>query len=444
MGCELIGTLRPALAAALALAALTNEGRAAVSADAAAALLGPLTPMGAERAGSADGLIPAWTGTESAIVDEPAETITGATLGSFKDALPEGQKALFAKFPAYRMKLYPTRRTARAPAWVYENTFLNATRARPAAAGLAFGIEGAVGGIPFPIPQGGGEIVWNHLLAFWGGARDDHARTYLVPADGGLELTNRYREIVDFPYYAAGATSESFGAFYFKRREVSDAPPDLAGRGYIAWQPIDSARDQARFWQYLPGQGRVRRAPALGWDTPTPDGAGIESFDEYYIFSGPPDRYRFTLLGKRAMIVPYNDGTFQTRPIQGLATRDYPDPDSLRFEWHRVWVVDAELRPGQHHLAPHRRLYFDEDTWLAVYADTWDAEGRLWKFSEATMMSVPELPAVVQGCQVIFDLQNGGYVLTRVQNGEPEGFHPTGPHPDSLFAPESLAAENRP
>ena len=34
----------------------------------------------------------------------------------------------------------------------------------------------------------------------------------------------------------------------------------------------------------------VRRSPLLSYDTPTPDGAGIVSFDDYYVFSGGPDR----------------------------------------------------------------------------------------------------------------------------------------------------------
>jgi hypothetical protein len=40
----------------------------------------------------------------------------------------------------------------------------------------------------------------------------------------------------------------------------------------------------------------VRRAPSLSYDTPEPSASGLESFDDYYIFSGGLDHYRYTLL----------------------------------------------------------------------------------------------------------------------------------------------------
>ena len=60
--------------------------------------------------------------------------------------MPEGAKALFAKFPDYRMDIYPTRRSASAPQSVYDSVFQNATRAHAAPGGIATGIAGAAGG----------------------------------------------------------------------------------------------------------------------------------------------------------------------------------------------------------------------------------------------------------------------------------------------------------
>lgn len=57
----------------LALTLLATGVRAAVPQQEAAQLGGVLTPLGAERAGNADGSIPAWTGGMSAdagVVDE--------------------------------------------------------------------------------------------------------------------------------------------------------------------------------------------------------------------------------------------------------------------------------------------------------------------------------------------------------------------------------------
>jgi hypothetical protein len=442
---------------ALAMLVVIGEtGQAAVLPEVAARLQSVLTPVGAERAGNADGSIPAWTGGYSAVPpgyapgavradpfpeEKPLFSITTANVKDYAARLPEGQKALFARFPDYRMDVYPTHRTAAAPASVYASILANATRARAAPEGIAYGVAGAVGGIPFPVPQNGFEVVWNHLLAFWGIAREDHMRTYFMASDGTLELTNGYSEIVDFPYYYPNATVESFGKYYFKRREISDGPPSLAGRAYLRWEPIDSARDGAEAWQYLPRERRVRRSPALSYDTPTPDGAGIESFDDYYLFSGSPDRYEFQLIGKEEMYIPYNNNRFQMTSASRVAGPRHANPDTLRYERHRVWVVDGRLAAGKHHLAPHRRLYIDEDTWFVVYCDAWDADGRLWKFSHATMYLVPDLPAVVPASQFIYDLQGGGYVLAFVFNDETVQYKPTPPHRESDFSPETLAAE---
>jgi hypothetical protein len=413
---------------------------AAVSPEAAAALKSRLTPVGAERTGDPALGIPDWTGAlEASPAERPLFSITATNVGDYADRLPEGQKALFARFADYRMDIYPTHRSAVLPPSVYDATLANATRAQAAPDGIGRGIAGAAGGIPFPIPGNGAEAMWNHILAYWGPARDDRLRTYVMSADGVLDISNQYREIVDFPYYYPGVDPGSVGPYYFKRREVSDGPPALAGRGYLDWRPLDAGHDEFQVWQYLPGQHRVRRSPALAYDAPTPDGAGIESFDEYYLFSGSLDRYIFTLLGKRPLYVPYNNNRFHALPASAVARPGHIDPDALRWELHRVWVVDAVLAPGQHHLAPHRRFYLDEDTWFAVYAESWDEDGRLWKFGHATMYMMPELPAVVQGSTILYDLENGGYVLAFAFNGG--ALVATQPHAASVFEPETLATE---
>ena len=200
---------------AFALLGASGAAIGAVSLEQAEALRTTLTPVGAERAGNAAGTIPEWTGgytladpnyrqgdkrPDPFAADKPLFSITPANLGEHATLLPEGVKALFAKFPTYRMDVYPTRRSAAAPQYVYDNIFQNASRARPAMEGIANGVENAAGGIPFPIPKSGHEVVWNHLLAFWGAARETRLSTYVVSANGQADLTARYREVADFPY----------------------------------------------------------------------------------------------------------------------------------------------------------------------------------------------------------------------------------------------------
>jgi len=438
---------------AFALLGASGAAIGAVSLEQAEELTTTLTPVGAERAGNAAGTIPEWTGgyiladpnyrqgdkrPDPFAADKPLFSITPANLGDHAARLPEGVKGLFAKFPTYRMDVYPTRRSAAAPQYVYDNIFQNASRARPAPEGIASGVENAAGGIPFPIPKNGHEVVWNHLLAFWGAARETRLSTYVVSANGQADLTARYREVADFPYYYPDATPATAGAHYFKTLHILDAPAGKYGEGYLAWQPLNIVKDKFAAWRYLPGERRVRRGPSLSYDTPDPDASGFQTLDEYYLFFGGPDRYDFKLVGKTEMYVPYNNNRFYLTPSREVLGPNHANADALRYELHRVWVIEGTLAQGKSHIAPRRRLYIDEDTWLAVYSESWDEDGKLWKVAHGTMYLMPELPAVILGSQFVYDLVLGGYVLGFAFNDENVHYKVTAPHAPALLAPEAL------
>src|SRR5262249_36061160 len=145
---------------------------------------------------------------------------------------------------------------------------------------------------------------------------------------------------------------------------------------------------------------------------PDPDASGFQNLDEYYVFFGGPDRYAFKLLGKKELYVPYNNNRLYEQSPTNLLGPRHANTDDLRYKLHRVWVVDGTLVPGKHHVAPHRRLYLDEDTWLALYSDSWDQQGNLWKFGEATTYLMPDVPALISGSELVYDLELGGYVLS--------------------------------
>ena len=175
----------------------SHSAFAAVSADEAAALKSTLTPMGAEKAGNKEGTIPAWEGVYNKVPagykpgaarvdpfadEKPAVSISGKNMDQYAAKLSAGTAAMLKKYPNYRLDVYPTHRTGGAPDWVYENTFKNATRAKTVDDG--WGVEGAFGGIPFPIPKTGYEAMWNHNLAWVGETITYSTRCWVVTADG--------------------------------------------------------------------------------------------------------------------------------------------------------------------------------------------------------------------------------------------------------------------
>ena len=102
------------LALGLSLGLGSNLALAKITAEEAATLGGDtLTPVGAERAGNADGSIPPWTGglTEfpagyvegERLVDpfadeEPLFTITAENVDQYADKLTPGQIAMFKRY----------------------------------------------------------------------------------------------------------------------------------------------------------------------------------------------------------------------------------------------------------------------------------------------------------------------------------------------------------
>ena len=435
---------------AIASLAAPATANAAVTRMQAEALSGRLTPVGAERAGNPAGTIPPWTGgvhdggdlsIDRFSGEKPVLTIDASNVSRYAADLPDGALAMFRRYPDYRMQIFPTHRTAALPASVYQATRRNAVDAHAAADGIAFGVAGAAGGVPFPIPSNGAEVVWNHLLSFWGAAREDHVSTYLAPGDGTVIRAAGYREVTDFPYYAPNATPQSIGPYYFKTRRLQDWPAADVGEGYIAWQPLDVGANRFVAWRYLPGEHRSRRAPSLSYDTPDPDCSGYQSLDDYYLFFGGQDRYDFRILGKREMYIPYNNNR-----LAGIAARTALQPahanqDVLRYELHRVWVVQGTLAPGQHDVVSRRRLYIDEDTWHAVYSDSWDEDGRLWKFGQTTMMLVANVPAVIGGSWFTYDLQQGGYCYDFALS-RPGDYAVTALHSADTFSGEAMAADS--
>jgi hypothetical protein len=430
---------------------------AGVSAEEAAKLKTTLTPMGAEKTGNADGSIPAWTGGYTTVPpnfkpgdrhfdpfagEKPLYTITSKNMDKYADKLCESQKFLLKKYPDFRIDVYPTHRSAAAPQFVYDNTFKNATRAKTTNNGLS--MEGAYSGVPFPIPKDGYEVMWNHETNWQGIAFHTNYEAWLVPPNGTSVLTVQADFYAQHPYYMAETKSydewQKEGGFYFMFVNFVTAPSFKVGEGILCRDPVDMYGQGRQAWQYLSGQRRVRRAPAIAYDTPDFVASGQTYFDELNTFSGALDRYQWKLLGKKEMIVPYNTTKCFQAPPKVFLLKGYMDPDYVRWELHRVWVVEATLAPGKRHVVPRRLFYVDEDSWKVLQTDGYDGSGELWRYGITILVPAPEFPAAVNMGRVFWDLQSGSYVATGLAGNTKIEFEKSPQQPDSFFSPEQLAA----
>jgi hypothetical protein len=429
-----------------------QQGLAAVSAEEAAKLKTTLTPLGGERAGNKDGSIPEWDGGYTKVTpgyksgqprpdpfanEKPLYTITAKNADQYADKLSEVTKALFKKYPNYRIEVYPTHRTAAAPQWVYDNTLKNATRAKTT--GDGYGLQGAYGGIPFPIPKDGYEAIWNNRLSWSGEESYFPWSAWIVTGDGKRILATKADEWTSNPIYYKDGSVEKFDGYYSKTEFTTLEPSSKAGEALLSWQSVDT--DKTTAWQYLVGQRRVRRAPAIFYDTPNFVTSGIGLFDEAFSLYGPIDRHDLKLIGKREMIVPYNNNKSALAKVEDLIQPNFLNPDLVRWELHRVWDVEATLKPGKRHVVPKRRYYLDEDTWNILLWDGWDAKGALWRGGYSLTLLAPDIPALVGN--VVnwggYNVQTGEYYMSVCTNGAPQQYQMLPRKAESFYTPETLA-----
>ena len=413
------------------LAALASQVQAKVDPVQAARLGADLTPLGAERAGNAAGTIPAWTGgvtppagyqpgmhhPDPYADDAMLYRVDGADLSQHRELLPAGLADLLERHPDYYLQVYPTRRSAANPQRIYDATRANAERAELIANGN--GVSGAVAGIPFPIPQDGMEVIWNHILHYKGD-QTHFINNQAVVINGKSNLIKRDRYVY-YIYNRDGMTIEDMDNTLLYYRYQVTAPAKLSGTSLVVQDPLDQVLTTRRAWRYSPSDRRVRRLPSLAYDSVQPDTSGLATADVVDSYNGAPDRYEWTLIGKQEMLVPYNSYAVHQQGISydRIVLPTTLNPELLRYELHRVWVVEANLRTGYAHPYHTRRFYIDEDSWQILAVDLRDEKGELVGLQESHPISYYELPMFNSTLETLYYLKTGNYFVDGLDNNEP-------------------------
>ena len=412
------------------LFATTALAHAAVSEADVARLGRDLTPLGAERAGNADGTIPAWEGgittppagykvgdhhPDPFAADQPIYTVTSANLAQHESRLTAGAVSLLKAYPSYKMIVYPTRRSASAPQRVYEATRRNAPTARLTEGGN--GVAGTVVGVPFPLPKDGLEVLWNHLTRYRGVAATREIGQ-AMPSRGGSYNLVEFNDEFLFNYAREDVTEAGLDNTLVYFKQAVTAPARLAGTILIAHETVDQIKEPRRAWVYNPGQRRVRRAPQVSYDNPGTASDGMRTSDQFDMFNGAPDRYSWTLVGKREMIVPYNSYKLHSDSVRyaDILKPLHINQDLARYELHRVWVVEAKLKDGASHLYPRRTFYIDEDSWQILAVDQYDSRGEMWRVSEAHCINYYDAQTFWSTLEVHTDLAAGRYLAIGLDN----------------------------
>ena len=432
------------------LLAYAGGAFAAVTPEEARKLTSTLTAVGAEKAGNQEGTIPAYTGgltTSPASYkkgsglrpdpfagEKPLFSITAQNMDRYAGRLDEASKALLKRYPTYRLDVYPTHRTAAFPAYSLEATARSAVSAQTVNDGLA--IRDFKGGVPFPMPKDGHEAIWNHIIKPRGEAAEAHYSTYNVDASGRNALTSTINIFEEWPVQFK--QNPTFETCYRIKAEYL-APARRVGEAQLVLDPLNMAEKQRRAWQYLPGQRRVKMAPEIAFDTPNPAQAGMNTYDDAFLFNGSQERYNWKLVGKQELYVPYNTYKLLYEvPSDTFCGPKHLNPDCVRWELHRVWVVEATLKPGKRHIYSKRRFYLDEDSWGIMTTVMYDGRGQLFRSIHCTTVQDYDYPVPNTEGYWSYDLIAGTYNTGMSFEGKGYYRH-THAYPERMWSPEALA-----
>ncbi|MCL4410046.1 MAG: DUF1329 domain-containing protein, partial [Gammaproteobacteria bacterium] len=307
------------------------------------------------------------------------------------------------------------------PQEIYDIVRKNAENARLVEGGS--GLVGFEGYVPFPIPNSGLEVIWNHLTRYRGGAVQRTVGQFPVQANGRFEMV-RLREQLVWPEHLEGGRTDADDniLFYFLQEVL--APARLTGTVLLVHDTIDQVKESRRAWLYNAGQRRVRRAPNVAYDGPGTASDGLRTSDGLDIFNGAPDKYDWKLVGKKEMYIPYNNYKLMDPSLRytDIIMPGHMNPDHLRYELHRVWVVEATVKDGERHIYAQRNFFIDEDTWTASVVDHYDGRGELWRVAEAYNAQFYGNDVPWMAAEALYDLNNGRYIVLGLANEEGDSF----------------------
>ncbi len=438
---------------------LSLHASAELTADEIKQLGSTLTPWGAEVAGNADGVIPSWEGglctppegytptngesggpyIDPFAGEKPRFRITSANLADHADKLDAGVKELFARHPeTFHVDVYSTQRTACYPQWVYDNTINNVRN--PKLTGNSPGLVGAHAQIPFPIPKSGHEAMWNVMTRVDAPHLRADQETWLIDAGGSVSRTSTNRVEQFKPYWDNTRASLPESQPFFALISTTVAPVGAAGVKQLRHSFLNTEVRDPMAWSYVPGQRRVRLAPEFKYDTVSTSSGGVLLFDEISGFDGKMDKFDFVLKGKREMYIPANAYRFNEADSAVVNTANHANPDYLRFELRRVWVVEATLKPGERHVQKAKVYYLDEDSWSVASYNAFDHSGKIHKLMLFPGFQQYDMPLYRAAPYVLYDYGKRAYSHgTRFGGDNAVAYHRVAPYPRNYFTAGNLA-----
>ena len=386
-----------------------------------------LTYSGAIKAGNDSGIIPEWSGGLTSApggwdkkqgyknpfnAEKPQFVINRSNYSEYVEKLSPGQIALLKGNSQFSMPVYKTHRTTVLPSDVIKTVKTEMGKAKIVNHKIVGRIKSH---IPFPSPTSGEEAIYNYLLRYVGeGFEREYAWFPVRPGKKYYKVGFKDRVV-----YADSMKPSQIGnglnyAFYAN----FTAPSTLVGTVYLVHEFVDTVENPRAAWIYNAGARRVRRAPDLAYDNIADGTEGMRTTDQYFAYNGATDRYDWKLIGRKEMFVPYNtyDLTNKNLKYEDILGEGTVNAKFMRYEMHRVWVVEATLKSTSKHIYGKRVFYMDEDSWSILGEDCYDTRGNLWRVGIHGLIQIYDKAVPWPNLLVWHDLNNGNYLAAHLDN----------------------------
>lgn len=402
-----------------------------------------LTPVGAIAAGNAAGTIPPWTGglpqqsiADNGEIKDPFAadavlfTVSAGNMDSYADLLSAGQRAMLEKYPdSYRMPVFPSRRSASYPDYVYDALEANRQSAELITQDGRHGVRNSLITSPFPEPDNGQEAIWNHMMR-WRGILVERQTSWVPVTSSGRYRPILLQEEIAFPYASPDWTTTTEAnsgqlthipeyrraMIAFKQKFLS--PGRVSGSGSLIYDTYDYTRYERIRWVYPANLKRVVRMPRAKLDQPITGAEGIIGLDDQDMYRGSPELFDWKLEPVREMLVPYNAYRLKDRKLRfdDLIGQHHLNQALTRYELHRVWRVTATARPESGSRYGRRVFYLDEDTWQIVLSEKYDEDGNLAMFAESHTLNYYQVPVLFPGVTAHYSLVDGRFLVQNIDN----------------------------
>lgn len=340
------------------------------------------------------------------VADAPLFSIDRDRAAAHAEVLAPGHRALLDALPeGFRIDVHATTEVA-----------AEVASGNPARLDADGRISAIGSGLPFPViepgdPDGGLKAIWNHRLRLRGSGRERATWQASIAADGSVRRVD-VRQRLRLPADPQGEDRVAQHALAIV------APARLAGSLKLLDEPLAGPMQG---WQRSPGPWlpSLRATTDAGADTPLIGSDGLFVEDQRDGFAGSPDRWRWKLVARRRLVMPWNAQALQVGDAGDVATLlrpHHPDPARLRHELRDVWVVDADLKPGESSPWPSRRYYLDAATWQVLLVELQGPDGRLARLHEVHVRVIGThwVPVV----DVVHDLPGRRWFIAGIETGD--------------------------